>query len=240
MHSVSYAYVLAIGALVALSLGIYWFAAATLPFLFLIGVKGAAVLLFATVLFSHVGRRCGCKILIVSGLCAASAYVTFALWYGLSVGDYHVIGLLGGLKGFLQNPLGHGIGVGGNLSVDVTSTDTQTEWNLNQLYGAEIPLESAIGVLLYQMGVGATAVAYTIWTAFRSSVHHLKSVTGLLPIAIAVVTVNGLLQEEAFSPYALGLLAFFAGVLSRKASPKARQPQASAPQPRLHAAAILP
>jgi hypothetical protein len=147
--------------------------------------------------------------------------VTFALWYGLSVDDYHVIGLLGGLNGFLQNPLGHGIGVGGNLSVDVTSTDLEKEWNLNQRYGAEVPLESAIGVLLYQMGVGATAVAYIIWTAFRSSIHHLKSATGLVPLSITVVTVNGLLQEEAFSPYALGLLAVFAGVLSRKASIKA-------------------
>jgi hypothetical protein len=220
MHSVSYAYVLAIGALVALSLGIYWFAAATLPFLFLIGVKGGAVLLFATVLLSLVGRLFGCKVLIVSGLCAAFAYVTFALWYGLSVGDYHVIGLLAGLNGFLQNPLGHGIGVGGNLSVDVTSRDLGKEWDLNQRYGAEVPLESAIGVLLYQMGVGATAVAYTIWTAFRSSIHHLKSDTGLVPLSITVVTVNGLLQEEAFSPYALGLLALFAGVLSRKTTPK--------------------
>lgn len=213
MHSVSYAYVLSIGAIVAISLSVYWFAAAMLPLLFLIGVKGAAVTLFITTGLWAVGRVFGGTFLCVFGAAVAAAYVTVVIWYGLSVGDYHVIGLIGGIEGFLRNPLGYGIGVGGNLSSSVTSTDLGADWKEFQQYGANQPLESAIGVLVYQMGVGAIVVLYAIWLPFKATIKDFRRPEGLIPLAIAVVCLNGLFQEEAFSPYSLALLTLFAGVL---------------------------
>lgn len=218
MHSVSYAYVMSVGAIVAISLGMYWFAIALLPLMFLIGVKGGVILLFSTTILSLTGRWFGPKVLAVTGLVLGTAYVSFAIWFGLSVGDYHIIGLIGGVNGFISNPLGRGIGVGGNLSIDVTSTDTTSQWDLNQLYGSDVALESAIGVLLYQMGVGGVAVGYIIWIAFASGARYITQRSNVLPLAVVVVTVNGLFQEEAFSPYAMGLLTMFAAVLSSDAS----------------------
>lgn len=216
MHSVSYAYLLSIGSIVALSLGVYWFAAAMLPLIFLIGVKGAAVTLFVTAGLWIVGRAFGGAFLCVFGAAVAAAYMTLVILYGLSVGDYHVIGLLAGLEGFLRNPLGYGIGVGGNLSAGITSTDLTTDWMEFQRYGADQPLESAIGVLIYQMGVGAIAVLYAIWLPFKATIKEFRRPAGLVPLALAVVCINGLFQEEAFSPYSLALLTLFAGVLLNK------------------------
>lgn len=216
MHSVSYAYVMAIGAIVALSLGAGWLALPILPLLFLIGVKGSSILLLGTVLLWIIGKLFGARFLAISGLALGAVYLTAAIKFGLAAGDYHVLGFLGGVHGFMSNPLGHGLGVGGNLSSDVTSSDLTRVWDANQRFGAETPLESAIGVLIYQMGVGSVAVGYMIWTAFTSGFGRFRSRLGFVPIAIAVLTFNSVLQEEAFSPYSMGLLAIFAGALAHE------------------------
>ena len=148
MHSVSYAYVMAIGGLVALSLGAGWFVLPILPLLFLIGVKGSSILLLGTIVLWVIGRLFGTRFLAVAGLALGTAYLAGAIKFGIAAGDYHVLGLIGGVNGFLHNPIGHGLGVGGNLSSTVTSTDLTKVWDANQHYGAEVPLESAIGVLL--------------------------------------------------------------------------------------------
>jgi hypothetical protein len=216
MHSVSYAYLMSIGAIVAWSLGIFWFTAMMLPLLFLIGVKGATIVLAATAALWVVGRAFGRVFLRVFGTALAFGYIALVMSYGLSVGDYHVIGLLGGIDGFLRNPFGHGIGVGGNLSSSISSTDLGADWNAFQRYGADQALESAIGVLLYQMGIGAAAVIYALWIPFRATIGQFRRPIGLVPLSLAAVFINGLFQEEAFSPYALGLLTLFAGVLSSR------------------------
>ena len=216
MHSVSYAYVMAIGALVALSIGAGWFVLPILPLLFLIGVKGSSILLVGTVVLWVIGRLFGTRVLAVVGLALGTAYLGGAIKFGIAAGDYHVLGLLGGVNGFLHNPIGHGLGVGGNLSSTVTSTDLTKVWDANQHYGAEVPLESAIGVLLYQMGVASVAVFYMLWTAFASGFGRFRSRLGFIPLAIAVLTFNSVLQEEAFSPYSMGLLAVFAGALAHE------------------------
>jgi len=63
-----------------------------------------------------------------------------------------VLGLFAGLRDFLGNPLGQGLGIGGNLS----STSTNLDWDRAQGAGAAaVPVESAVGVMLYQMGIGS-------------------------------------------------------------------------------------
>jgi hypothetical protein len=78
-------------------------------------------------------------------------------------------------------------------------------------------MESALAVLLYQMGVAAAAIyvfvgaiAWAAWRAYRRS-----GDSGLLfpVIAIIVISANSVLQEEAFfSPLALGLCLLLTGV----------------------------
>jgi hypothetical protein len=206
-----------IGVLVAASLGVYWFAALLLPLIFLIGVKGAAIMLAATGFLWIVGRLFGGAFLAVFGTIVGVGYIALVISYGLSAGNYHVIGLLGGVDGFLRDPIGHGIGVGGNLSSVGISTDIK-DWQDFQRYGTDEALESAIGVLLYQMGIGAAVVLYALWIPFKATIAEFRRPIGLVPIALAVCFANGFFQEEAFSPYALALLTLLAGALSSTTS----------------------
>ena len=119
------------------------------------------------------------------------------------------------MNGFLENPLGHGIGMGGNLSL---GTLPQTEWQEFQHRGAaNVGLESAVGVLIYQIGVGCAAMIAAIIAMLRSSSLGVAGreprLTDLLFIGMCMGLVNGVFQEEAYSPYAVGLLALFCGVL---------------------------
>jgi hypothetical protein len=115
----------------------------------------------------------------------------------------------------VQNPLGHGIGVGGNLSLNMTMID----WGRSQHLGStDVAVESAIGVLLFQMGVFGVAliavlgwITAKLWKLYRDT---RELAFAMAALGLFTVTVNGIFQEEAlFSPLALGLVLGFCGLL---------------------------
>jgi hypothetical protein len=214
-HSISFAYVLAFFSVVLLALGQWWYLIAALPLILVIGSKGA--LMFMLMVSTGLGLvrlfRGGWTIylyLLVLGALAALGIVT-----GIRAQDYHVIGFIGGLNGFLRNPLGRGIGAGGNLSLGTTAVD----WSQSQQLGhTDIAVESAVGVLLYQVGIfGILILAVIGWIAFR--LWKLYRQTGdrlfaMATLAMITIVVNGIFQEEAlFAPLAFGMLAALAGLL---------------------------
>lgn len=217
IHSISYAYVIAMGGVAALVLRQYWLFAAVLPLLFFVGVKGSGIMFLMTLGFQILWMTL--RDIRLFGLIMAlflGFYVTFAITFGIQRGDFHVIGLIGGLNGFLRNPLGHGIGVGGNLSAD---TKEGVDWIAAQHAGtADFALESAVGVLLYQLGIGCAAIAAVFWGVLGSArpvgkrAQAVPRASDALFIAVAMIIVNGLFQEEAYSPYALGIAMVLAGV----------------------------
>src|ERR1700681_433417 len=149
------------------------------------------------------------------GLVALIAYAIFGFYVGLQIDDYHVLGFMGGWNGFLQQPLGRGLGIGGNLSGDFFSIDWRAAQQAGSVDGA---VESAVGVLLYQMGIAAV-LPLGLYFVIAMKAWRLYAVSGLLTQGLAsfgifVVLVNGLFQEEAvFAPPALGLLACLAGLV---------------------------
>lgn len=224
LHPISYGYVLAVTELVLLSLGQAVFVAPLLILSFLVGVKGAAILFGAAVLLYAVWRgTSSVMVLLLCGMLLATVYVGYGVWSGQRAGDYHVIGFLGGINGFFENPLGHGLGVGGNLSL---GTLTAKEWEKYQASGANIGLESAIGVLLYQAGIGCIAIFAAFVMLLRSGPFGIAwrkpAPTDILFIGFGIGLVNGVFQEEAYSPYAVGLLALFCGVLVANGQRSAR------------------
>jgi hypothetical protein len=122
---------------------------------------------------------------------------------------------MGGWHGFLEKPLGRGLGVGGNLSDGYFSIDWSAAQQAGTIDGA---VESAIGVLLYQMGIAALAplgfcfaVALKAWRLYASSGNLTQ---GLAGFGVMVVLLNGMFQEEAlFAPPALGLLLALTGLV---------------------------
>ena len=216
MHSISYGYVLAISGLILLSLGRFGLAVPLGILVFMIGVKGAAILFIATGLLYQVWRiTANLKFLLACGFAFAAVYIGYGVTSGLAAGDFHALGFIGGVNGFLENPLGHGIGVGGNLSL---GTLTETKWQEFQHTGAaNVGLESAVGVLIYQIGIGCVAMVVAIIALLRAGSFGVAwrkpKLTDLLFIGLCMGLVNGVFQEEAYSPYAVGLLALFCGVL---------------------------
>ncbi len=205
-HPISYAYALVIIATWLMYRGHYWMFAAALPLLLVIGSKGALIVAMAAIGMKVgvvvVGRR-NALLLFFAGL---MAYLAGAIAYGRSVADYHVIGLLAGLRDFARNPVGQGLGFGGNLASEAEERD----WSRWQLEGiADVPIESAAGVMLYQMGVGALAffaLLFALVRVCRSRYLETGDPAFLYSIVlVATVSTNAVLQEEAFySPLALG------------------------------------
>ena len=215
IHAVSFGYALAFMALYLLAARRFFFAALAVPLLVLASAKGAFVVVLFVILAWTATRVLGPRPALISMLALVAIYAVVMFVTGLMTGDYHIIGLVGGLKGFVSLPIGHGIGSGGNL----TGSVSVEEWNKAQEMGSfDGAVESAIGVLLYQMGAaGLAVVAYYLAVAREAWRRYARS--GLLHQGSAafgtlVVVVNGLFQEEAlFSPLALGLMLAFAGLV---------------------------
>lgn len=213
-HSISFAYALATLGLFRLSAGRVLPLLLALPLLVVIGSKGAVLLVLAggaAIVAFRVRRS---RFIWPALLLALALFSVTAIAVGLAQGDYHVVGLFGGIRGFLTNPLGRGLGVGGNLSMDMTRID----WSRSQaLGGTDFAVESAVGVALYQMGVAGLAVwlgpVAVAWTAWRLALVRGSLALAAPAFAIAVVAANGLLQEEAlFAPLAMGSCMLFVGV----------------------------
>ncbi len=217
MHSISYAYVLSITELVLMSLGRFELALVLVMFSISAGVKGPTVLFAITtalyILWYLTRNR---RLLVAAALGFSAFYVIYGIRTGIQIGDFHSLGFMGGVYGFLSNPLGHGLGAGGNLGTTVS----KAYWEKMQHAGAaDVGLESAVGVMLYQMGVGSVVVFAALVkllqkAPFGAAPRSGKAPTGLLFIGLWIGLTNGVFQEEAYSPYAVGLLVLFCAILA--------------------------
>ena len=136
-----------------------------LPLLLVIGSKGALIftVLVTSALVALPYLRGNAP--LWSYMAVLACYATVGIITGIRMQDYHVIGFVGGVLGLMSNPIGRGIGVGGNLAVDATTID----WARSQQLGHVDPVvESAIGVMFYQMGVFAIIpLAILVWLALK-------------------------------------------------------------------------
>lgn len=219
MHPISYAYVLAAAGLVAWSIGQTGWLWLLVPLLVLTGVKGAVLMFFSSIILWTVWSLSRSKqFLAIVGTVMMVMYVGFGLTFGAENGDFHVLGFMGGWNGFLADPLGHGIGVGGNLS---GQANAGFQWKEFQRGGSsDFALESAVGVLLYQMGVASVAVfavfVMLLWKApFQIPAYgrRLLHRHSLMFIVLATVAVNGVFQEEAYAPTAAGIFTLLCAVI---------------------------
>lgn len=138
------------------------------------------------------------SLIVTTFFLLTAAYVTLALFLAMKNDDYHVIGLIGGINGLLRNPMGHGLGVGGNFGNALVTVN----WSDFQKNGADFGLESAVGVIFYQMGVGGLGLFALYATLIKRAYALALPVRQEATIVAAVVFVfaNAIFQEEAFAP----------------------------------------
>jgi hypothetical protein len=214
MSPISFGYGIAFFGLFLFSVGYPLLALVALPLVVFCSVKGALILILFVSMAWLSTRLLGAVVSLVLGLLALILYAILGIYTGLQIEDYHVLGFMGGWNGFLQNPFGRGLGVGGNLSEGYSSID----WSAAQQAGAvDGAVESAVGVLLYQMGIAAL-IPLGFYLAMALKAWRLYACSGLLTQGLAafgvmIVLVNGIFQEEAlFAPPALGLLMCLTGL----------------------------
>lgn len=213
-HPISFGYALALLSTWLFANRIRWVALLTAPLLVFVGAKGAAVLFVMFFLMVLGARIVPVRFAQLMLLFALGAYVAFVFLFGIKVGDYHVLGLIVGLREFPANPFGHGVGSGGVMG----EAGQLVDWQRAQAIGsADVPVESAIGVMLYQLGIGsAIFLGLLIALGHRLAALYAK---WRVPVqlfgftAIATICANAFFQEEAFfSPLALGLCLLLSGL----------------------------
>lgn len=215
MHAISFGYALAFLGIYALFTARYVLAAALLPLLLLTSVKGAIVVVAAAGLGWALSRLFGARFAFGCLVALLVAYSAIGIVVGRQIGDFHVLGLMGGVFDFLAFPLGHGLGAGGNLNIDFATLD----WSAYQAAGrTPFAMESAVGVLLFQMGLAALFLLGVYgWLAWRTTVIAGRTRDPLhlaAGFALVAITFNGLFQEEAlFAPLAIGLPLLLCGLI---------------------------
>lgn len=230
MHSISYAYICAFCVIFFAIQKSYVRAAIAIFMLLAIQAKGPIIVLVLSAFGAYVTRK-DRFVGWTAFFAGCISYSTAAYIIGTAVRDFHVIGLKGGIFGFFRNPLGHGLGAGGNLARESFS------WSDFQNAGAAaFGVESAIGVLLYQIGIAtflfiAFYIYFGIWMSKRTRViPHLASYRILALMGI-VTTFNGLYQEEAYNFFSLGFTYFF---LTAALAAHVKAQSHTAPSPTIH------
>lgn len=238
MHSISYAYLLTVTIISAFIVRKTFIVLVVIPLVLMIGVKGATILLVMSFVIYACWRFFGRNAAMFGALAFAVVYLSFTIIQGISIGNYHIIGLLGGVNGAIERPIGYGIGAGGNLS---SLYDEGVDWDKFQKEGANFGLESAIGVLLYQVGIFSVVILFPYFRLIFALVRRSKEAlsTAILPSSLFIVLLNGVFQEEAFSPLALGLIALLCGVLCGDRASRHGQPTSPEAPPRLETGPLI-
>jgi len=214
-HPISYGYALSILGIWCMAQGVVWLPLIALPVMLFVGAKGALVLFFMFTLM-HIGTRIiRPQQLLLPFVGLLVLYIVATTILGIKSQDYHVLGLMSGLREFVFNPAGHGLGSGGVVSAQGQTVD----WQAAQASGATtVPVESTVGVLLYQMGIAAFAVFGAVLALGRrcwSTFLRLRSSLFLFAfVSTSVITANAFFQEEAyFAPLSLGLCLLLVGAV---------------------------
>lgn len=215
MHAISFAYCLSFFAIFTLYRGRFLQALAFFALLMLASAKGPVIVFlgagFGWLMWQLVGMRLALAIYAI----LLAAYAVIGFLTGQRIGDFHVLGLVAGLQEFIANPLGHGIGAGGNLSPQFSTIN----WQHAQAAGrTPFPVESSVGVLMYQMGLcGLVVIAFYVSVAIgllrlaETTRNNLQAATAF---ALLTIITNALFQEEAmFAPLAMSPFLALSGMM---------------------------
>lgn len=210
----SFAYVLSITGILAVGLKRSAWLIVILPMMVLDGAKGASFLLVLSIIMYIVWVVTPSKgMVVLSAVVLSVGYIASALIIGLKNQDYHVIGFLGGVHSLAGNPLGHGIGVGGNMSAEANAGFKMDGPGGFTKLGADFAVESAVGVLFYQVGFMSILYLMVFLTMFWKGPMGERRGNRIVParqdimfFSTVMIAVNGVFQEEAYSPYAAGMV----------------------------------
>jgi len=140
-------------------------------------------------------------------------FVVLTIIVGFNYHNEHIIGLISGSDYILS--LGNGLGFSGNLSsVSLKSWNGDALKDLGYWTRFQNGSESVFGVLFSSLGIFSILyISYFIYILHiarkRQYVFNYGTLLQILPFMLFI---QGIFQEEAFSPYAFGLVMFLLGL----------------------------
>ena len=215
LHPISFAYIVGFFFTFAIYRGKFILAGLLVPLLIFANAKGPIILLFFVTLAWIAARLFGHRFAFFSLLTALFAYIGLGVIVGLNIGDYHVLGFMGGVHNFIELPIGRGIGTGGNLATNFAELD----WPAYQAAGrTPFAIESAVGVMLYQLGFAAFfylgVCGWFAWKTVQVGAKTGQSIHLVAGFMLLAILANGVFQEEAlFSPLAFGFVMALNGMI---------------------------
>lgn len=136
------------------------------------------------------------------------------IYLGYISRNEHIVGFISGSTHLFS--LGNGLGFAGNLSDSlVTSWEGKPLPDLGYWTRFQNGSESVFGVLFSSLGIASLAYIFyfveilkQLLTKFKSKTNHIR----ILRVLVIVLFLQGIYQEEAFSPYCFGLVMFLVGI----------------------------
>lgn len=208
LHPISYSYGLVFVSIIMLMNGRWYLLVPMIPLFVMASAKGALILMILAFCALLARKMFGAVFGMASLVVVLVIYVIFGIITGLKIGDFHVLGFMGGLYNFLAYPFGNGLGDAGNLVSDFSTFD----WEAYQHAGrTPVAMESSVAVMLHQMGFATFGLlGIYFWIAaqtYKLSLHSRLNLHSVASFILVIVVVTGVFQEEAiFSPLALGLI----------------------------------
>ncbi|MBD0399848.1 hypothetical protein [Flammeovirga sp. EKP202] len=179
--------------------------------LFIVSSKGAIILYFTFVLFNKLRESNSYSLTML----IMTLFWLLTIITGYLMHNEHIVGFVAGLKYIFT--LGNGLGFSGNLSnVALTSWDGVSLPDLGYWTRFQNGSESVYGVLISSLGILGTVYTYTLYTILEKSRNVLPIEREYIVVLSVLIFFLGIFQEEAFSPYAIGLSMFILGFTLNK------------------------
>ncbi|MFS4466257.1 hypothetical protein [Maribacter sp. 2210JD10-5] len=180
--------------------------------IFAVNSKGAVlVFLFSSFLYflvyhTNLSKRISYSLYIFANLCL--------IYVGYLGRNEHIVGFVSGAEYLIS--FGNGLGFGGNLSTSmVSSYKGMPLTDMGYWTRFQNGSESVYGVLFSSLGIFSFFYLYyffeiivMLFRKFKSKISQIR----VLNVLAVVLFVQGIYQEEAFSPYAFGLVMFLVGL----------------------------
>ncbi|TYP76871.1 hypothetical protein [Aquimarina intermedia] len=154
-----------------------------------------------------------------TNLSKSLAYILYGVFISAFVivgylnNNEHILGLVNGFS--YLSTFGNGIGFSGNVSdILLTSWDGKPLKDIGYWTRFQNGSESVYGVLFSSLGIFSVVyiIYFLIVIYLAGNIKSNNTQIKILKILTVVLFVQGIFQEEAFSPYAFGLVMFLVGL----------------------------
>lgn len=203
LHPISLGYLLCLISLLSIADRKYILAVIFLLGMLVMGSKGPAIAWSLSILYLVVWRFLSRRLFILTLIITLSAYVFYSYYFGLTIGNPHMVKLQWAIMQIPNVLLGNGIGSSGVFAASAEEDE----------FGFS---DTGLGAIIGQIGILAAAFYLFYFSIIIPRFNTLDRREFMTASYAAIVLSNSFFQEEGLSPYSLGVSLLFLGTLKDK------------------------